>query len=78
MTAASTPSGNSTSIFWRLCSLAPFTEMNARIAWTISRIELALIGQDLAHARHPEFGPDTPTRVEFERAVRVMVTLRLP
>jgi iron complex outermembrane recepter protein len=55
-----------------------FTEVNARIAWTISRIELALIGQDLAHARHPEFGPDTPTRLEFERTVRAMVTLRLP
>lgn len=55
-----------------------FTEVNARVAWAVSRVEVALIGQDLAHARHPEFGPDTSTRLEFERGVRLMVTLRLP
>jgi iron complex outermembrane receptor protein len=56
-----------------------FTEVNARIGWRPTpRLELAVVGQDLAHARHPEFGPDTPSRLEFERSVRALVTLRLP
>ena len=29
-------------------------------------------------ARHPEFGPDLPTRPEFERSVRVGITFRAP
>jgi iron complex outermembrane receptor protein len=56
-----------------------FTEFNARLGWrATSRVSLALVGQDLAHAHHPEFGPDTPGRLEFERSVRATVTLRLP
>jgi iron complex outermembrane receptor protein len=56
-----------------------FTEVSARIGWRpTARVELALVGQDLAREQHPEFGPDTPFRVEFERSVRVVVTLRLP
>jgi len=38
--------------------------------------ELALIDQDLLHRSHPEFGSTVPARVEFERSVRVAVTLR--
>ena len=30
-------------------------------------LELWVAGQDLLHDRHPEFGADLPTRVEFER-----------
>jgi hypothetical protein len=41
-------------------------------------VELAVVGQDLAHAQHPEFGPDTPFRLEFERSVRALLTLHLP
>jgi iron complex outermembrane receptor protein len=56
-----------------------FTEVNARIGWRpTTRVDIALIGQDLVHARHPEFGVDSPARLEFERAVRVVMTLRIP
>jgi iron complex outermembrane receptor protein len=56
-----------------------FAELNARIAWQATpRLLLALVGQDLAHRQHPEFGADTPFRLEFERSVRALVTLRLP
>jgi iron complex outermembrane recepter protein len=59
--------------------VAAYTELNARIGWRpTTRLELALVGQDLGHARHGEFAPDTPSRVEFERSVRAVVTLRLP
>jgi iron complex outermembrane receptor protein len=56
-----------------------FTEVSARIGWRpSSRLEFALVGQDLAHDRHPEFGTPTPTRVEFERSLRALVTVTLP
>jgi iron complex outermembrane receptor protein len=56
-----------------------FTEMNARLGWRAStRIELALVGQDLLHAHHPEFGDAAASRIEFERSVRASVTIRVP
>jgi len=56
-----------------------YVEMNARIGWRLNeRIEMALIGQDLVHDRHPEFGAPGAFREEFERAVRASLTLRLP
>jgi iron complex outermembrane receptor protein len=56
-----------------------YQELNARVGWRPSaKIELALVGQDLLHAQHPEFGANTPRRVEFERSVRALFTLRLP
>ena len=55
-----------------------YTELNARAAWHVSpRLELAIVGQDLLHARHPEFGPPTPGRVEFERSLRAQAIVRL-
>jgi iron complex outermembrane receptor protein len=56
-----------------------YVELNARAAWHVSpRLELAVIGQDLVHDRHPEFGLDAPARLEFERSVRVHAIVRLP
>jgi iron complex outermembrane receptor protein len=54
-----------------------YTELNLRAGWWVtSRAEMWVAGQDLLHDRHPEFGPNTPTRVEFERAVRIGMTFR--
>ena len=71
--------------WWRAVGALPdpavpaYAELNARLGWRPNdRIELALVGQDLLHAQHPEFGTSVPRRVEFERSVRVMVSLRLP
>jgi iron complex outermembrane receptor protein len=56
-----------------------YTELNARVGWRATpRIELAVVGHDLLHDHHPEFGPPGPRREEFERGVRALVTLRLP
>jgi iron complex outermembrane receptor protein len=54
-----------------------YTELNLRVGWRATpQLEIWGAGQDLLHARHPEFGPDTPARVQFERAVRVGITFR--
>lgn len=54
-----------------------YTELNLRVGWKLTpRIELSLVGQDLLHNRHPEAGPDSAIRVEFERAIRGGLTLR--
>jgi iron complex outermembrane receptor protein len=54
-----------------------YTELNLRIGWHATRhTELWLAGQDLLHARHPELGVASPTRVEFQRAIRIGATLR--
>jgi iron complex outermembrane recepter protein len=56
-----------------------YTELNARIGWRPSEpIELAIVGQDLLHDRHPEFGTPGSLREEFERSVRLVIILRLP
>ena len=56
-----------------------YTELNLRAGWWATpRTEIWFAGQDLLNNRHPEFGPALPTRVEFERSVRVGVTVRTP
>ena len=47
----------------------PYTELNATLTWQpLSRLDLSLVGQNLLHSRHAEFG--TPaTRRSFERGV---------
>ena len=72
-------------LWWRAVGALPnpavpaYRELNARIGWWPNeRVELALVGQDLLHGQHPEFGTSVPRRVEFERSVRAMFTLRLP
>jgi hypothetical protein len=40
-------------------------------------VQLWVAGQDLLHDRHPEFGPDTPARTEYERSIRVGLTYRM-
>ncbi len=56
-----------------------YTELNARVGWKVSpALDLALVGQDLLHAHHPEFGTPIPRRIEFQRSVRAMLTVRLP
>jgi iron complex outermembrane receptor protein len=56
-----------------------YTELNARLGWQPnSRVELALVGQDLLNDRHPEFGTAAPQRIEFERSVRAVLTIRMP
>ena len=56
-----------------------YLEADARLGWLVTRrFEIALVGQDLLHSHHPEFGPaaSQPRRLEFERSVRVGLTVR--
>jgi iron complex outermembrane receptor protein len=54
-----------------------YTELTLRAGWRVTpNVELSLVGDDLFHDRHPEGGPPTPGRVEFERSLRVGLALR--
>jgi iron complex outermembrane receptor protein len=54
-----------------------YSEMNLRLGWRATpRIDVWIVGQDLLHGHHPEFGTAVPRRVEFERGIRVGTTLR--
>jgi iron complex outermembrane receptor protein len=54
-----------------------YSELTLRAGWHVTpQVELSVTGEDLLHGRHPEAGPPTPARVEFERSVRGGLTLR--
>jgi iron complex outermembrane receptor protein len=54
-----------------------YAEMNVRLGWRATpRTDLWIVGHDLLHDQHPEFGPAAPRRVEFERGVRMGTTFR--
>lgn len=47
-----------------------YTELNVRLAWRFgASTEFSIVGQNLLHARHAEFGPPTPSREEIQRGV---------
>ena len=47
-----------------------YFELNTRLAWHASeQLELSLVGQNLLHNRHPEYGPPDPARAEIQRSV---------
>jgi iron complex outermembrane receptor protein len=52
-----------------------YFELDSRLAWRPrDTLELSLIGRNLLHARHPEYGFPSPDRVEIERSVYAEVT----
>jgi iron complex outermembrane receptor protein len=54
-----------------------YAELDLRVAWRpTSTLELALVGQNLLHDHHAEFGA-TPTRNEIERSAYAKVLWRL-
>jgi iron complex outermembrane receptor protein len=54
-----------------------YTELDLRLGWNATdRLELSLTGENLLHARHPEFGPPSPLRQEVQRSVYGKVTWR--
>ena len=47
-----------------------YFEFDTRLAWHASdRLELSVVGQNLLHDHHPEFGFPAPTRAEIQRSV---------
>lgn len=54
-----------------------YTELDLRIGWSpIPALDLSLIGRNLLHGSHPEFGTPTPQRKEVRRSVYGRVTWR--
>jgi iron complex outermembrane receptor protein len=51
----------------------PYTELNLRLGWRIAdSLELSLLGSNLLHSEHGEFGP--PGRLMIERAAYAQIT----
>ena len=47
-----------------------YTELDLHAAWQFApHLELALIGRNLLHAHHPEYGPPSPQREQLQREV---------
>ncbi|MFP5285258.1 MAG: hypothetical protein ACLGI9_05935, partial [Thermoanaerobaculia bacterium] len=45
-----------------------YAELDLRLGWRArDALELSLVGQNLLHDSHAEFGPATPLREEVER-----------
>jgi iron complex outermembrane receptor protein len=54
-----------------------YTELDVRLGWQATdRLELSLVGQNLLHPRHPEFGAPSPLREEVQRGAYGKVTWR--
>ena len=47
-----------------------YAELNLRLGWRPSRAwEFSLVGQNLLHARHAEYGFPGPSREELQRGI---------
>lgn len=54
-----------------------YTELNLRLGFPLSEhIELSLVGQNLLHHQHPEFGTPGAGRVEIGRSIFAKIALR--
>jgi iron complex outermembrane receptor protein len=54
-----------------------YFELNTRVAWKASqRLELSVVGQNLLHNHHAEYGFPEPTSVEIDRSVYGKVAWR--
>jgi iron complex outermembrane receptor protein len=54
-----------------------YTELDLRLGWHAAEgLELSLVGQNLLHGRHEEFGPPGPLREAVERSLHGKVTWR--
>lgn len=54
-----------------------YFELNCRLAWhPTSRLELSLVGENLLHSHHPEYGFPSPSREEIERSIFGKVACR--
>jgi iron complex outermembrane recepter protein len=53
-----------------------YFELDSRIGWVMQGLELALVGQNLLHRRHAEYGFTDPTREEIQRSVYGKISWR--
>ena len=58
-------------------SVPAYWEMDVRLAWRpVEDLEISLVGQNLLHDQHREYGAASPTREEIERSVYAKVAWR--
>lgn len=61
----------------RLGTVPGYVEADLHIGWHPTKnLELSIVGQNLVHDHHPEFGFPSPTRPEIERSVYGKITWR--
>ena len=54
-----------------------YWEMDVRLAWRpAEHLELSLVGQNLLHDQHREYGAPSPTREEIERSLHAKIAWR--
>jgi outer membrane receptor protein involved in Fe transport len=47
-----------------------YFELNTRLGWhPTARIELSIVGENLLHAQHAEYGSPSPSRIEIRRSL---------
>jgi len=60
-----------------LGTVPSYTDMDIRLGWNpVSRIGVSIVGQNVLHDQHPEFGVPDSTREEIRRSVYGKVTWR--
>jgi iron complex outermembrane receptor protein len=53
-----------------VATVAGYHELDAQLAWQITpEVELALVGRNLLHAHHAEYGAPSPAREEVQRSL---------
>ena len=58
-------------------SVPAYWEMDVRLAWRpLEDLELSLVGQNILHDHHREYGAPSPTREEIERSIYAKVAWR--
>ncbi|MBW8782195.1 MAG: TonB-dependent receptor [Verrucomicrobia bacterium] len=58
-----------------IAKVPPYFELDVRLAWhPTDQLELSLVGQNLLHDHHPEYGIPGPAREEVARSVYAKVT----
>jgi len=54
-----------------------YFELDLRLGWRpVKNVELSVVGQNLLHSHHPEYGFPSPTREEIQRSMYGKVTWR--
>jgi iron complex outermembrane receptor protein len=57
-----------------IATIPGYVEMDVRLGWHASeRLELSLVGQNLLHGHHAEYGFPGPTQVEIQRSIYAKV-----
>ncbi|HYD84347.1 MAG TPA: TonB-dependent receptor, partial [Opitutus sp.] len=58
-------------------TVSSYAELDLRLGWRVNdKVELSVVGQNLLHDRHAEYGAPSPLRVEIQRSVYAKLAWR--